>query len=82
MLRTILPLLSKVSDNKVLYTNHSLAATVIIRMFNSGVEEKIIAETSGHRSTKVRRMYERTSQLLIKQVIHVIFQSKLSVEQH
>ena len=82
MLKTVLPLLSKESGIEVRYTNHSLRATAITRMFNSGVEEKIIAETSGHRSTKALRMYEHTSHLQMKQVTRVINQSKLSVEQH
>ena len=82
MLKTVLPLLSKESGIEVRYTNHSLRATAITRMFNSGVEEKIIAETSGHRSTKALRMYEHTSHLQMKQVTCVINQSKLSVEQH
>ena len=30
-------------------------------MFNVGIPEKIIAETSGHRSTKALRFYERTN---------------------
>ena len=33
-----------------------------VRMFNSGIPEKVIAENSGHRSTKALRCYERTSQ--------------------
>ena len=32
------------------YTNHSLHATAVSRMYNTGVPEKIIAERSGHRS--------------------------------
>lgn len=32
-----------------------------MRMFNSGVPEKIIAENSGHKSTKALRCYECTS---------------------
>ena len=51
-------------------------------MFNSAVEEKIIVEASGHRSTKALRMYESTSQLQIQQVTRVTNQSILSVEQH
>ena len=46
----ILSELSKKSGISVRYTNHSLQATAITRMFNAVVEEKIIAEKSGHRS--------------------------------
>ncbi len=43
------------------YTNHSLRATAVTRMFNKGVPEKLIAEKSGHRSLKALRVYERPS---------------------
>ena len=82
VLKTVLPLLSKESGIKVQYTDHSLCATSITHMFNSGAEEKIIAETLGQRSTKALRLYERTSQLQMKKVTCVINQLKLSVEQH
>ena len=32
------------------YTNHSLRATAMTRMYNNGVPEKVISEKSGHRS--------------------------------
>ena len=57
----MLPLLSKESGIGVQYINHSLRATAITRMFNSGVEEKIIVETLAHKSTKALRVYEHTS---------------------
>ena len=40
----------------------SLRATAITRMFTSGISEKVIADTSGHRSTKALRCYEHTSE--------------------
>ena len=43
------------------YSNHSLRATSITRMFNAGITEKVIAERSGHRSLKALRSYEKTS---------------------
>ena len=49
------------------YTNHSLRATAITRMYNAGVPETIIAEKSGHRSTKALRVYEKTSDAQQKQ---------------
>ena len=80
-LKNVLPLLSKESGIGVRYTNHSLRATAITRLFNNGIEEKIIAETSGHKSTKALRVYERTSERQMKQVTHVINQSEIPVEQ-
>ena len=62
MLKNILSELSEKAGLEVHYTNHSLRATAITRMFNSGIPEKVIAENSGHRSTKALRCYERTSQ--------------------
>ena len=61
-LKNILPELSEKASLEVHYTNHSLRATAITQMFNSGIPEKVIAENSGHRSTKALRCYERTSQ--------------------
>ena len=58
---SILPELSKKSGIPVRYTNHSLRATAITRMFNAEVEEKVIAEISGYRSLKAQRSYEQTS---------------------
>ena len=71
-LRNILPELSQKSGCGVRYTNHSLRATAITRMFNSGVPEKLIAENSGHKSTKALRCYERTSSEQQKGVSKVI----------
>ena len=48
VLKRILSELSEKSGVGVHYTNHSLRATAIIRMFNCGVPEKVIAENSGH----------------------------------
>ena len=45
----------------VRYTNHSLRATAVTRMYAKGVPEKLIAETSGHKSLKALRAYEQTS---------------------
>lgn len=37
---------------EVQHINHSLRATSTIQMFSSGIQEKVIVENSGHRSTK------------------------------
>ena len=44
--------LSEKSGCGVHYTNHSLRETSITRMWNGGVLEKAIPETSGHKSLK------------------------------
>ena len=71
-LAKIIPNISKNSGCGVHYTNHSLRATAITRMFNSGLSEKVICETSGHRSMKALRCYEHTSNELQKQVTAVV----------
>ena len=42
-------------------SNHSLRATLISRMYNAKVPEKLIMERSGHLSKEGVRSYERTS---------------------
>ncbi|XP_046578507.1 uncharacterized protein LOC124286206 [Haliotis rubra] len=42
------------------YSNHSLRATCATRLFQSGIDEQLIARTTGHRSTAVRE-YKRVS---------------------
>ena len=72
-LRQIVPdILCRLSGCSAKYTNHSLRATAITRMFNSGMSEKVIAETSGHRSMKGLRYYEHTSTEQKKAVTKVV----------
>ena len=68
----VLPDLSQMSGIGVRYTNHSLQAMAITCMFTKGVPQNIIAETSGHRSTKALRLYERTCVKQQKAVTAVI----------
>uniref|UniRef100_A0A1X7VUV0 Tyr recombinase domain-containing protein n=1 Tax=Amphimedon queenslandica TaxID=400682 RepID=A0A1X7VUV0_AMPQE len=49
------------------YTNHSLRATAVSRMYNSGVPEKIISDKSGHRSLEALRSYECPEEGLYKE---------------
>ena len=60
-LKSMLPELSRKSGNGMHYTNHSLRATSITRMFNNGLPEKVLAETSGHKSVKALQSYEHSS---------------------
>ena len=45
------------------YTNHSLRATSVSRMFRSGIAEKVIVDKSGHRSVAGVRAYELVSEV-------------------
>ena len=60
-LKKFIPDLCKSAALSAHYTNHSLRATAITRMYKSGVPEKVISEKSGHRSLKALRVYEHTS---------------------
>ena len=42
-------------------TNHSLRATAATRLYQSGVDEQLIMEKTGHRSLEGVRSYKRTS---------------------
>ena len=42
-------------------TNHSLRATTATRLLHAGVDEQLIMERTGHRSTDGVRSYKRTS---------------------
>ena len=50
VLKNILLDVSEKSGIQVRYTNHCLRATAVTQMFNSHVNEKVIAKTSGHRA--------------------------------
>ena len=54
-LKTFMPDIAAESGLGVHYTNHSLRATAVTRMYNTGVPEKLIAEKSGHKSLKALR---------------------------
>ena len=42
-------------------SNHSLHATAATRLYSSGVDEQLVMEGTGHRSTEGIRSYKRTS---------------------
>ena len=79
ILKNMLPELSEKSGVGMRYTNHSLRATAITRMFNNGIPEKVIAETSGHRSIKALRCYEHTSEEQ-KQAVTAVINSSHALE--
>ena len=65
-LNSILPNLCKVAGIKQ-KTSHCLRVTCVSKLLNSGVEEKLIRERTGHRSNALFA-YEKTSE---KKVSHV-----------
>ncbi|XP_046580080.1 uncharacterized protein LOC124287626 [Haliotis rubra] len=61
------------------YSNHSLRATCATRLFHSGVDEQLIAKTTGHRSNAVRK-YKRSSTEQEAAVSDVIQGKRLKAE--
>lgn len=45
------------------YTNHSLRALAVTRLYDAGIDEQLITEKTGHRSTSVRS-YKRMNEVL------------------
>ena len=60
-LKMMMPHVSELAGLRNRYTNHSLRATAATRMFASGIPEKVIAEFTGHKSSKELQVYERTT---------------------
>lgn len=54
--------LCRVAGIKGYKTNHSLRATTATRLYQSGVEEQLVMERTGHRSLEGVRSYKRTSE--------------------
>lgn len=53
-------------------TNHSLRATCATRLYNKSIDEQLIMERTGHRSTKAVRAYKRTSEKLLQNTSVII----------
>lgn len=53
------------------FTNHSLRATAATRLYDAGVDEQLIAEKTGHRSSAVRS-YKRTQDAQLVKVSEII----------
>ena len=65
-LQSIIPKMCEKAGTSVRYTNHSLRATSASGLFASGlfasnIPEKVIQETTGHRSLAGLRAYEQTT---------------------
>ena len=54
------------------YTNHSLHAYGVTKLFQAGCNEKLIQQRTGHRSVEALRQYERTSQSQLLDVSNVM----------
>ena len=57
-------------------TNHSLRATVTTCLYQSGVDEQLVMERTGHRSLEGVRSYKRTSNTQREALSNILNQSK------
>ena len=53
------------------FTNHSLRATAATRLYDAGVDEQLITEKTGHRSSAVRS-YKRTQDAQLVKISEII----------
>ena len=79
-LKAILPKMSEMAGTSSRYTNHSLRATATTRLYHAEVSEKIIQDTSGHRSLYGSRVYERTTTEQEKNVMKIIASVDTNIE--
>lgn len=59
-------------------TNHSLRVTTATRLFKEGVDEQLIMERTGHRSTDGVRSYKRSCMEQQETVSHILNREKMS----
>ncbi|XP_048240336.1 uncharacterized protein KIAA1958-like [Haliotis rufescens] len=70
-LRSTVSRLCKAAGFSGFYTNHSLRATTATRLYDSGVDEQLIAEKTGHKSIAIRS-YKRTSKEMADTVDSIV----------
>ncbi|XP_048242472.1 uncharacterized protein KIAA1958-like [Haliotis rufescens] len=70
-LRGTIGRLCKVAGFSGFYSNHSLRATTATRLYDSGLDEQLIAERTGHKSVAIRS-YKRTSAEMEARVDNII----------
>ena len=58
------------------FTNHSIRATAITRMYDSGLAEKKIMKRSGHRSSEGVRAYQREDASAVIKVLNALSSSR------
>ena len=62
-------------------TNHSLRATSTSRLYHSGVDEQLVMERTGHKSTDGVRSYKRTSESQREALSDILNRKKPRVEE-
>ena len=62
-------------------TNHSLRATAATRLYESGVDEQLVMERTGHRSLDGVRSYKRTSDTQRRELSDILNCKRVRVEE-
>ena len=61
------------------FTNHSLRRSCATNLYDNGVPEQVIQETTGHRSVEGVRAYKRTSSAMKRKMSAILNQSESSL---
>ena len=61
------------------FTNHSLRRSCATNLYDNGVPEQVIQETTGHRSVEGVRAYKRTSSAMKHKMSAIFNQSESSL---
>ena len=61
------------------FTNHSLRRSCATNLYDNGVPEQVIQETTGHRSVEGVRAYKRTSSAMKHKMSAILNQSESSL---
>ena len=61
-------------------TNHSLRVTAATRLYDSGIDEQLVMETTGHCSTEGVRTYKRTSETQRQAVSDILSAKRICVQ--
>ena len=62
------------------FTNHSLRRSCATNLYDNGVPEQVIQETTGHRSVEGVRGYKRTSSAMNRKMSAILNQSEPSLD--
>ena len=61
------------------FTNHSLRRSCATNLYDNGVQEQVIQETTGHWSVESVRAYKRTSSAMKRKINAILNQSESSI---
>ena len=81
LLQKVVGKLCEAAGFKGHFTNHSLRATAATRLYLAGVDEQLITEKTGHRSSAVRA-YKRTNETQLKEISSILHERPAKVLKH